>query len=68
MHFLPPQNCMCARLAYSLCIFPKLQDIDDDKRTVAELTVDQQDESASLEVGHQLDDQNRISPKIKSVY
>eukprot|EP01084_Bolivina_argentea_P306926 530450_1 len=39
-------------------------DIDDEKKTVAELIVDHQDESASLEVGHQLDDQNRISPKI----
>ncbi len=44
---------------------PKFQDIDDEKKTVAELIVDHQDESASLEVGHQLDDQNRISPKIK---
>jgi len=38
-------------------------DVDDDK-TVAELSMDQDGEVATLEVSHKLDDQNTVSPKV----
>eukprot|EP00611_Tribonema_gayanum_P013118 TRINITY_DN238_c0_g1_i2.p4 TRINITY_DN238_c0_g1~~TRINITY_DN238_c0_g1_i2.p4 ORF type:complete len:128 (-),score=57.76 TRINITY_DN238_c0_g1_i2:531-914(-) len=38
-------------------------EVDEDK-TTAELTLNQADESASLEVSHRLDDFNVVSPKV----